>query len=413
MLKINRRRWQRIKDGFLQFFTFALSSVTLLTLSAIVIFVFQTGAPLLNIDLINYDYTSNTYISEPILVNGEVELCNCAPTITLNEGVVYSEKWGVGLSDDEDVLGKPVVIIDYIHQDSPLVLLKNRGVGPETFRLLDEYYIRRIAFFDQPSALDIYGSQVMIDMLDANNTFRELEVITKGGGIRGSVFTTLWLVLLTLMMALPIGIAAAIYLNEYVSKNSIVARYLRQFIELLTGVPSIIYGLMGLAFFAPFIANISEATGPSILSGAMTLAVIVLPVIIRTTEESLKVVPNEYRQAAFALGASKTQTVFKTVIPSALPGILSATLLSIGRIVGESAALIFAIGVIIKDEVSIFGQSTSLAVHIYAMMTDEPANIELSATISLIILAIVLFLNITIKLLTRRMINKRLPGGMI
>ena len=413
MLKINRRTWQRIKDGFLQFFIFALSSVTLLTLSAIVIFVFQTGAPLLNIDLINYDYTSNTYISEPILVNGEVDLCNCAPTITLNEGVVYSEKWGVGLSDDEDVLGKPVVIIDYIHQDSPLVLLKNRGVGPETFRLLDEYYIRRIAFFDQPSALDIYGSQAMIDMLDANITFRELEVITKGGGIRGSVFTTLWLVLLTLMMALPIGIAAAIYLNEYVSKNSIVARYLRQFIELLTGVPSIIYGLMGLAFFAPFIANISEATGPSILSGAMTLAVIVLPVIIRTTEESLKVVPNEYRQAAFALGASKTQTVFKTVIPSALPGILSATLLSIGRIVGESAALIFAIGVIIKDEVSIFGQSTSLAVHIYAMMTDEPANIELSATISLIILAIVLFLNITIKLLTRRMINKRLPGGMI
>jgi phosphate transport system permease protein len=413
VLKVNRRTWQRIKDGVVQFFTFALSSVTLFTLSAIVIFVFQTGVPLLNIDLVNYDYTSNTYISEPILVNGEVELCNCAPSITLNEDVAYSEKWGVGLSDDEDVLGKPVVIIDYIHQNSPLVLLKNKGLGPETFRLLDEYYIRRIAFFDQPSALDIYGSKSMVDMLDANNTFRELEVITKGGGIRGSVLTTLWLILLTLMMALPIGIAAAIYLNEYVSKNSKVARYLRQFIELLTGVPSIIYGLMGLAFFAPFIANISEATGPSILSGAMTLAVIVLPVIIRTTEESLKVVPNEYRQAAFALGASKTQTVFKTVIPSALPGILSATLLSIGRIVGESAALIFAIGVIIKDEVSIFGQSTSLAVHIYAMMTDEPANIELSATISLIILALVLVLNITIKLLTRNMINKRLPGGMI
>ena len=413
MLKFNRRQWQRFKDGVLQFFTFTLSSVTLITLSAIVLFVFQTGVPLLNVDLFNYDYTSNTYISEPILVNGNVEFCNCAPTRTLDEGVNYSEKWGIGLSDDEDVLGKPVVIIEYIHQNSPLVELKNKGVGPETFRLLDEYYVRRIAFFDQPSALDIYGSQSMIDMLDANDTFRELEVITKGGGIRGSVITTLWLILLTLIMALPIGIAAAIYLNEYVSKNSVIARYLRQFIELLTGVPSIIYGLMGLAFFAPFIANISQATGPSILSGAMTLAVIVLPLIIRTTEESLKVVPNEYRQAAFALGASKTQTVFKTVIPSALPGILSATLLAIGRIVGESAALIFAIGVIIKDEISIFGQSTSLAVHIYAMMTDEPANIELSATISLIILAIVLFLNIAIKLLTRRMINKRLPGGMI
>ena len=103
MLKFSRRQWQRFKDGVLQFFTFALSSVTLITLSPIVIFVFQTGAPLFNVDLFNYDYTSNTYISEPILVNGEVELCNCAPTISLEEGVNYSQKWGVGLSDDEDV----------------------------------------------------------------------------------------------------------------------------------------------------------------------------------------------------------------------------------------------------------------------------------------------------------------------
>lgn len=409
----NRRQWQRIKDGVLQFFTLILSSMSLLTLSAIVIFVFQTGLPLLSPDLFIYDYTSNTYISEPILEDGVVDLCNCAPTITLEEGVVYSEKWGIGLANDLDVLGKGVVTVEYINPNSPLVELQNKGVGPTTFRLLDEYYIRRIAFYESPSALDIYGAESMVSMLDAQDTFRELEVITRGGGIRGSVLTTLWLIFLTIIMALPIGIAAAIYLNEYVSKNNRIAGYLRQFIELLTGVPSIIYGLMGLAFFVPFIANISQATGPSILSGAMTLAVIVLPVIIRTTEESLRVVPMEYRQAAFSLGASKTQTVFKTVLPSALPGILSATLLSIGRIVGESAALIFAIGVIIKDEVSIFGQSTSLAVHIYAMMTDEPANIELSATISLIILVIVLFLNVLIKLLTRRMINKRLPGGMI
>jgi phosphate transport system permease protein len=171
--------------------------------------------------------------------------------------------------------------------------------------------------------------------------------------------------------------------------------------------------LLGLAFFVPIVTSLTQATGPSILSGALTLAIIVLPVIIRTTEESLKVVPNEYRQAAFALGASKTQTVFKIILPSAVAGILSATLLSIGRIVGESAALIFAIGVIIKDEANIFGQSTSLAVHIFAMMTDEPANIELSATISLIILMIVLVLNILIKLLTRLFMKKHIPGGMI
>ncbi len=409
----NQRWIQKMKDGILQLLTLLFSSVSLITLSLIVVFVIQTGLPLLNLDLITYDYTSNTYISEPITIDGQVSLCNCEPTVEIEEDSFYSSKWGIALGDDVDVLGKGVVTITYINPNSPLKVLKNKGVGPETFNLLPEYYFRRIAFVGAPSALDIYGAEAMLSMLDAKDSFRELEVITRGGGIRGSIVTTLWLILITIMIALPIGISAAIYLNEYANPNRKIVQYLRQFIELLTGVPSIVYGLMGLAFFAPFIANISEATGPSILSGAMTLAVIVLPVIIRTTEESLKVVPVEYRQASFALGASKTQTVFNAVLPSALPGILSATLLSIGRIVGESAALIFAIGVIIKDEISIFGQSTSLAVHIYAMMTDEPANIELSATISFIILIIVLTLNILIKLLTKRMINKSLPGGMI
>lgn len=410
---LNRRLFQKIKDGVVQTITFLLSSVSLFTLSAIVIFIFSTGAPLLNPDLLVYDYTSNTYISEPILVDGVVQFCDCEPTRELDENTYYSTKWGIGLSDEIDVLGKGVVVIEYIHADSPLVQLRNKGVGPEVFRLLDEYYIRRIAFTGSPSALDIYGAESMLDMLDANDTFRELEVITRGGGIRGSVYTTLWLIFLTLLFALPLGIAAAIYLNEYVSKNNKLAKYLRQFIELLTGVPSIIYGLLGLAFFVPIVTSLTEATGPSILSGALTLAIIVLPVIIRTTEESLKVVSDEYRQASYALGASKTQTVFKVILPSATAGILSATLLSIGRIVGESAALIFAIGVIIKDEVSIFGQSTSLAVHIFSMMTDEPANIELSATIALIILFIVLVLNILIKLLTRFLMKKQVPGGMI
>ncbi len=123
--------------------------------------------------------------------------------------------------------------------------------------------------------------------------------------------------------------------------------------------------------------------------------------IIRTTEESLKVVPDDYRFASLALGASKTQTTFKVVLPNAIPGILTATLLAIGRIIGESAALVFAVGTVIKDEVSLTGQSTSLAVHIWSMMSDEPANIDLSTTIALIILVIVLSLNVIIKFLTR------------
>jgi phosphate transport system permease protein len=181
---------------------------------------------------------------------------------------------------------------------------------------------------------------------------------------------------------------------------------LRSFIETLTGVPSIIYGLMGLAIFVPITIRLTSATTGNLISGSMTLAVILLPIIIRTTEESLKVVPDDYRFASLALGASKTQTVFKVILPNAFSGILTATLLAIGRIIGESAALVFAIGTSIKDDVYLTDRSTSLAVHIWSMMTDEPANIELSSTIALIILMMVLILNISIKLISKRFMRK-------
>ncbi len=408
---MNRKTLTKLTDMFWQTLTFLASSVSLFVLGAIVVYVFNTGWKLMNIDLIRYDYRSNTYIGEIVDIP---EFCLCEPTLSLDDETFYSEKWGVALKNDEDVLGKNIVVVEYVHQNSPLNELVNKSsVGPRTFALLDGYVVRRIAFFGLPSALDLYGAETMIQMLDGADQLRELELITQGGGIRGSIYTTLWLVGLTLMFALPIGVASAIYLNEFASKRSRITRYFRQFIELLTGVPSIVYGLMGLAFFVPLVSSLTEATGPSLISGALTLAVIVLPVIIRTTEESLRVIPDEYRQASYALGATKMQTVTKVILPSAFPGILSATLLAIGRIVGESAALIFAIGVIIRDEISIFGQSTSLAVHIYAMLTDEPANIELSATISIIIIAIVLVMNFLIKLATRNFAKKSFEGGLI
>lgn len=177
-------------------------------------------------------------------------------------------------------------------------------------------------------------------------------------------------------------------------------------IEVLTGVPSIIYGLMGLAVFVPLTVKYTDATSANILSGSLTLAVILLPVIIRSTEESLKVVPDDFRNASLALGANHTQTTFNVVLPSALPGILTGTILAIGRIIGESAALIFAIGTAIKDDISIFGKSTTLSVHIWSLMKDEPANIELASTISLIILIIVLILNISVKLISKRFIKE-------
>ncbi len=163
---------------------------------------------------------------------------------------------------------------------------------------------------------------------------------------------------------------------------------------------------MGLAVFVPLTIKLTQAESANIISGSLTLAVILLPVIIRATEESLKIVPDTLRESSLALGANQTQTTFKVVLPSAIPGILTATLLAIGRVIGESAALIFAIGTAVKDDISIFGKSTSLSVHIWSMMKDEPANIELASTIAIVILMIVLVLNIIIKLISKRFIRE-------
>jgi phosphate transport system permease protein len=405
MSKNNLRR--RLKDGFLQAITYLSSGVSLFALVMIAIFVIGKGYKLLNWDLITENYLSTGYVAD--FFSGSAD-CQCEAPKSFEEGVFYSERWGVALQDTTDLLGKTVVMVVYVHPDSPYANLHDKGVGTEPIVLRDEYHIIRIAFEAYPTALSRYGSQHMIDSMDANDSIREIEFQTEGGGIRGSIYTTLILIGLTLLFALPIGVGAAIYLNEYAPINRI-TKLLRSLIETLTGVPSIIYGLMGLAIFVPMTVSLTGATGGNLISGAMTLAVILLPIIIRTTEESLKVVPDDFRQASLALGASQTQTTFKVVLPSAFPGIMTATLLAIGRIIGESAALVFAVGTAIKDDVSLTGKSTSLAVHIWSMMTDEPANIELSATIAIIILVIVVILNLIIKILSTRYLKRKLGSA--
>jgi len=390
------------KENLYKGITYGASFVSLAVLLLIVGYVFLNGFRLLNLDLITHNYTAVTYIAD---LDEGFTLGNYETNRTFDEETFYSEKWGLALSDDTDLQGKNVIIIAYVHPDSPLHELNNKGVGDPNLDLRTDYEIIRIAFDGAASALSSRGAQNMITLLDQQDDIRELEFATTGGGIRGSIITTLYLIVLTLVFALPIGIGAAIYLNEY-AKNNKFNRMLRSFIETLTGVPSIIYGLMGLAIFVPITIRLTSATTGNLISGSMTLAVILLPIIIRTTEESLKVVPDDYRFASLALGASKTQTVFKVILPNAFSGILTATLLAIGRIIGESAALVFAIGTSIKDDVYLTDRSTSLAVHIWSMMTDEPANIELSSTIALIILMMVLVLNISIKLISKRFMRK-------
>ena len=391
---------RKIIDAVYQAFTYLASFVSILALGLIFMFVLNKGFGLLKWDLVVSDYHAKYYNGGmlEVLEFSETE----RPESFINE-VYYSEKWGLALIDGKDKENNIIVEVYFIAEDSPLneIIDKNEN-DYENFGLDVGDLVTIIKFNDgMTSAVSSWGAQNMITQLDSVNEFREIVFSTEGGGIRGSIITTLYLIGLTLVFALPIGIFTAIYLNEFAKKNKI-ANILRSMIELLTGVPSIVFGLMGLAVFVPLTVKYTSATSGNILSGSLTLAVILLPVIIRSTEESLKVVPDGLRSASLALGANHTQTTFKVVLPGALPGIITGTLLAVGRIIGESAALIFAIGTAVKDDISIFGKSTSLAVHIWSLMSDEPANIELASTIALIILIIVLALNITVKLVTSR-----------
>jgi len=390
-------------DFIMKTITYVASSVAIIILFMIVFFVVRNGTNLLSFDLLTSDYHSHVYNGG---IDPVTDFSQTSKPDHLTDEDYYSQKWGIALSDGEGKQGEERVIVSFVAEDSPLNHMVNRNdSNDEDFQIKEGYIIQMIKFEGRQSALEIYGAQYMINSLEEVDTFRELVFAEVGGGIRGSLLTTLYTIGLTLIVALPVGIFTAIYFNEFANKNKF-TQFMRTLIDTLTGVPSIIFGLMGLAVFVPLTVRYTPATSGNILSGSLTLAVILLPVIIKSTEESLKVVPDDFRQASLALGANHTQTTFKVVLPSALPGILTATLLSIGRIIGESAALIFAVGTAIKDDISIFGKSTTLSVHIWSLLTDEPANIPLATTIALIILMVVLGLNLLVKLLSIKFMKK-------
>lgn len=201
-----------------------------------------------------------------------------------------------------------------------------------------------------------------------------------------ALINTLFMVVIALVLALPIGIGAAIYLVEYAKKGSRFVGLVRLTAETLTGIPSIIYGLFGSIFFVKF-CNM----GLSLLSGSLTLSIMVLPVILRTTEESLKMVPDSYREGSFGLGAGKLRTISQVVLPSAIPGIVNGVILSIGRIVGESAALIFTAGNIAEVAGSVFSSARTLAVHMYVLSGEGLyMNQTFATAVVLLLLAILL-----------------------
>lgn len=200
-----------------------------------------------------------------------------------------------------------------------------------------------------------------------------------------SIINTLEITVLTLLVAIPFGIGSAIYLVEYASSRNRFVPIIRMTAETLTGIPSIVYGLFGMLFF-------NSMFGISMLSGALTLAIMVLPVIMRTTEEALLAVPKKYREGSFGLGAGKLRTIFKIVLPAAMPGIFSGIVLSIGRIVGETAALIYTAGTFTKAASSVFNSGRTLSVHMY-LLSKEGLNTDQAYATAVVLLILVIFIN--------------------
>ena len=211
-----------------------------------------------------------------------------------------------------------------------------------------------------------------------------------------SIITTIYMVLLSLIIAAPLGIGCAIYLTEYAGRSNRLVGVIRLTAETLTGIPSIVYGLFGMLLFVTALK-----WGFSLLAGAFTLSIMILPVIMRSTEEALKSVPDSYREASFGLGAGKLGTIFKVVLPSAVPGILAGIILAIGRVVGETAALIYTSGTVAQIPDSVFRSGRTLAVHMYALSTEGLHTNEAYAT-AVVLLLTVLIINTAASLIAKR-----------
>ena len=209
-----------------------------------------------------------------------------------------------------------------------------------------------------------------------------------------SIINTCFLTLLALAAAVPVGVGSAIYLVEYARKGSRLVKLVRVTTETLSGIPSIVYGLFGMLFFSKALGF-----GYSMLSGALTVAMMILPLVMRTTEEALLCVPDSYREGSFGLGAGRLRTVARVVLPSAVPGILSGVILSIGRVVGETAALMYTSGTVAKIA-GLFDTGSTLALHMYKQASEGLYTEQAYAT-SVVLLVLVLAINLCSNLIAK------------
>lgn len=224
-----------------------------------------------------------------------------------------------------------------------------------------------------------------------------LEYNSENVSLFPALVNTVTMTLVSLLIAVPLGVFSAVYLVEYAKRGNKLVTAVRITTETLSGIPSIVYGLFGSLLF---VAKLKW--GYSMLAGAFTLAIMILPLIMRTTEEALKSVPDSYREGSFGLGAGKLRTVFTVVLPSAVPGILAGVILAIGRIAGETAALIFTAGTVAQIPKNLMGSGRTLAVHLYALWNEGLAAEQSYAT-AVVLLIIVVLINMLSSFIAKKL----------
>ena len=380
---------RKLKDNLLNGLIWLSAAFSVGILITIVAFIFANGW-----SKISWDFLTNDYESQTQYVNVTSDQSYTAPS-SLSSDALFSENLGIAIEPNEH--GYEVAWID---DESPVKHAKNNA--DEAFPVKVGYQLEQIN--GEGANLKIKADTDANDIINALNASDTLmiKVVSPGGGIFPMIVSTLMLILVALLFSAPVGILAAIYMVEYAKPGKLV-NLIRFATEVLSGIPSVVYGLFGMLIFANTLK-----LGMSILSGGLTLMILLLPTMMRTTEEALKAVPMSYREASYGLGANKIQTLSKVVLPSAIPGILVGVILSIGRTIGESAALLFTIGTFAKlpinptsGNLSLFQTGTSLTVRAYVEVK-ESGNVEMAAAIGIVILVIVFTLNLISRLISKK-----------
>lgn len=224
-----------------------------------------------------------------------------------------------------------------------------------------------------------------------------LKYTSENSSMLPSIVNTILVVVISLLIALPVGVLSALYLSEYSKRESRLVKAIRMVVDTLSGIPSIVYGLFGYLMFA-----ITLGWGYSIISGSITLAIMVLPLIMRTSEEAIRSVPDIYREGSYGLGAGKVRTIFSIILPTAMPGIVAGVILAIGRIVGETAALIYTAGTVAGIPRSVMDSGRTLSVHMYVLMS-EGLHMNEAKGVAVVLLFLVLGMNFLSSIIARRL----------